>query len=324
MPGANDAELKRTSEALACLIDAHDACLLLAVSGGPDSMAMLDLVQRAWQGPVEAATVDHGLRAESADEARMVADFCAERGVPHATMRPQEPISGSLQAVARSVRYALLRSHADRVGADHIVTAHHADDQLETMMMRLARGAGVDGLAAVRARNGSVIRPMLGFRKAELVRYCTAQSIPFVADPSNANSDFDRVRMRQALATFDAVDPLMAVRSATALAEAAEALDWAAAREAAQSMVHDLEGVRLAIVDYPPGLLRRLVLVALRQLDPDISVRGPALDRLLVRLQEGEQTMIGNILCRPGGAGQGWLFRPAPPRSGAFSRIAPE
>lgn len=324
MPGANDAELIRTSQALACLTAAHDASLLLAVSGGPDSMAMLDLVQRAWQGPVQTATVDHGLRAESADEARMVADFCAGRGILHATLLPQEPISGSVQAAARAARYALLQSHAARIGADHVVTAHHADDQLETILMRLARGAGVDGLAAVRARNGSVIRPMLGFRKAELVRYCTAQSIPFVADPSNANSDFDRVRMRQALATFDAVDPLMAVRSATALAEAAEALDWAAGREAARTMVQDPDGVRLAMVDYPPGLLRRLVLVALRHVDPDISVRGPALDRLLVRLQQGEQAMIGNILCMPAAAGQGWLFRPAPPRGAAFSRIASE
>lgn len=324
MPDANDAELKRIGQALARLTVGPQASLLLAVSGGPDSMAMLDLVVQGWQGPVLAATVDHGLRNESADEAHMVADFCAERGIAHATLRPHEPISGSLQAAARSVRYALLHAHADCLGADHVVTAHHADDQLETIMMRLARGAGVDGLSAVRARNGRVIRPMLGFRKAELVQYCAAQAIPFATDPSNASNDFDRVRMRQALAGFDAVDPLMAARSASALAEAAEALDWAAAREAARALVPERDGVRLTVTDYPPGLLRRLVVAALQQIEPDIAVRGPALDRLLAQLLAGEQAMIGNVLCRPGGAGQGWVFRPAPPRGGSFSGIAPE
>lgn len=327
MPDANDtdqARLTRVAEALADLVPVAGSSLLLAVSGGPDSMAMLDLVARAWPGPVHAATVDHGLRPESAGEARMVAEYCSQQAIAHAILRPSDPIVGSLQAAARAARYRLIEVKADRIDAAHILTAHHADDQLETLIMRLARGAGVDGLSGVRARNGRVIRPLLGFRKAELVRHCEARAIPFVHDPSNVSDDFDRVRVRKALASLDLVDPRMAVRSASALAEAAEALDWAADREARTVLLRSDTGVLLQETDYPPGLLRRMVLLALRRIEPDIAVRGPALDRLLGQLRSGEQAMIGNVLCRPASAGKGWQFEPAPPRAGMRARNAPE
>jgi len=315
MPDANDPLLTRIEDALVRLTGAQDGSLLLAVSGGPDSMAMLDIVRRCWTGQAMAATVDHGLRAESAAEAEMVARYCADVGVPHATLRPSVPITGSLQSAARAVRYALLRGHADQCGAAFIVTAHHADDQLETMLMRLARGSGVDGLAGVRARNDKIIRPMLGCRKAELVAYCQQQSVPSISDPSNANSDFDRVRMRSALARFDVVDPLMATRSADALAEAAAALDWITAREAQRVIVRDGGGARLLATDYPPGLLRRLVQACLDIVQPGLAPRGAQMDRLIASLQQGEQTMIGNILCQAAAQGQGWHFASAPPRA---------
>lgn len=316
MPDANDADLARVGEALARLTDDSRASLLLAVSGGPDSMALLDLVRRGWQGSVQAATVDHGLRRESASEAHMVAHHCATVGIGHAVLRPAEPISGSLQSAARTVRYALLDQQADRIAADFIVTAHHADDQLETMLMRLARGSGVDGLAGVRGRNGRIVRPLLGWRKGELVAHCQRNAIPFAEDPSNANLDFDRVRMREALKRFDMIDPLMAARSAAALAQAGEALDWIAAREADHALV-DVGGGGVQIVQtaYPAALLRRLVLMALQQVQPDLMVRGPALDRLVDTLQRREQGMIGNVLCSPSAGGGGWFLRPAPPRS---------
>ena len=314
MPDANDPLLTRIEDALVRLTGARDASLLLAVSGGPDSMAMLDLVRRCWTGPVAAATVDHGLRKESADEAAMVAGFCADMAVPHATLRPAAAITGSLQSAARAARYALLQSHADQCGAAFIVTAHHADDQLETLMMRLARGSGVDGMAGVRARNGRIIRPLLGCRKTELVAHCDSHGIAFVSDPSNANTDFDRVRMRHALCRFDAIDPMMAIRTAEALADAASALDWITAREALSAIVISNAGVELSCADYPAGLLRRLVERCLDVIQPGLTPRGVQIDRLIQSLQSGEQAMIGDILCRPATDGQVWHFAPAPRR----------
>lgn len=320
MPDANDLLLSRVKDALVRLTGTRDASLLLAVSGGPDSMAMLDLVRRCWAGSVSAATVDHGLRPESAGEADMVSRQCTEAAVPHAILRPSAPIAGSLQSAARAVRYDLLQSHADQCGAAFIVTAHHADDQLETMLMRLARGSGVDGLAGVRARNGRIIRPLLGCRKTELVAYCEEQGIAFACDPSNANPDFDRVRMRDALAQFGAVDPLMAVRSAEALAEAASALDWIVAREAQTVIVTRDPGVELQSILYPPGLLRRLVERCLDVIQPGLAPRGSQIDRLINALRSGEQAMIGDILCRPSAEGTGWHFTPAPRRGGASAQ----
>lgn len=320
MPDANDALLTRVEDALARLTGAHDASLLLAVSGGPDSMAMLDIVRRCWSGPVAAATVDHGLRPESAAESVMVAGYCATKGVSHAILHPSSPITGSLQSAARSARYSLLQGHADQCGADFIVTAHHADDQLETMLMRMARGGGVEGLAGVRARNGRIVRPLLGCRKAELVAHCDREAIKFVSDPSNANPDFDRVRMRSALERFDSIDPLMAVRTAEALAEAASALDWVVAREAQSVILADSTGVKLRTTDYPAGLLRRMVFCCLDLVQPGIAPRGQQIDRLIEALQRGEAAMIGDVLCRPGKTGQTWYFAPAPPRS-APSRV---
>lgn len=313
MPDANNGPSNKVAGALAALTGGQDAALLLAVSGGPDSMAMLAMVQQRWAGPVCAATVDHRLRSESADEAAMVAAYCAHLGVEHRTLRSETPIVGSVQAGARALRYRLLADEAARSGADYIVTAHHADDQLETMLMRLARGSGVDGLSGVRARNGQVIRPMLGFSKAQLEHYCMAHAVPFLNDPSNANPDFDRVRMREALQRFDLVDPLQAVRSASALADVAEALDWIAAREAASAVRTDCAKVTLACTAYPAALLRRLVQHCLAAVQPGIALRGDALDRLIATLQSGGQAMLGDVLCR---GGDSWHFVRAPARRG--------
>lgn len=321
MPDANDDRLIRAVAALEGLTGHPHAHVLLAISGGPDSMALLDLVQRGWRGTVTAATVDHGLRAESAQEAEMVARHCARTGLGHAVLRPVTPIVGSLQAAARAARYDLLYDHADAIGAAFLVTAHHADDQLETMLMRLARGSGVDGLAGIRSRNGRLIRPLLGFRKSELMDHCLSRDIPFVEDPSNANPHFDRARMRQALVGFDVVDPLMAGRSAAALAQAAEALDWTVARLAQTAIVADEGAVRLVETDFPDALLRSLVLDCLARVQPGMAVRGPALDRLLAALKWGGQAMIGDVLCRPASDGEGWCFCAAPPRR---AKSAPE
>src|SRR5262245_16934078 len=118
------------------LAGAEAGKLGIAVSGGPDSLALLLLAEAAFPGRVQAATVDHGLRTESADEAAFVAALCRQRDIPHATLRPETPIEGNIQSAARRARYALLEAWRSEQRLDWILTAHHADDQAETLLMR--------------------------------------------------------------------------------------------------------------------------------------------------------------------------------------------
>ena len=283
----------------------------IAVSGGPDSMALLALARQSWPGRVHAATVDHQLRADSAAEADMVAQYCAVQDIAHNVLAPRTPITGNIQSAARKVRYALLRDWAADAGCQWIATAHHGDDQLETLLLRLTRGAGLDGLSGIRARTGNIVRPLLDMRKSDLLAYCRDNAVPFISDPSNADRDFDRVRMRQALATLDMLNAPQANRSAAALADAGTALDWVVAREAARHVRDRGDTVTLAETAYPREILRRLVLHCLRRVDPAIEPRGAALIRLLEALQRGDKAMIGNIMCTGGAL---WTFAPAPPR----------
>lgn len=211
--------------------------LLIAVSGGPDSTALLlmavEWARRRGRIKIEAATVDHGLRPESAEEAKAVAALCARLGVAHRILqwKGAKPLS-RLQERAREARYRLLVDHAKAIGADVLVTAHHADDQAETVLFRLLRGSGVAGLRGMErttTRDGMTIaRPLIGLKKRELVAFAQARGAPFVNDPSNADPRFARTRLRALL---------------TRLGEAgldAEALDRLARRagETEQALAH--------------------------------------------------------------------------------------
>ena len=181
--------------------------LLLAVSGGPDSTALLILAARWAKGlkakpKLIAATVDHGLRKESKREAAAVGTLSKKLGVPHRTLRwsGKKP-STAIQQTARQARYRLLVDAARKAGASHILTAHTLDDQAETVMIRMARGSGLTGLGAMARRTRLegliLLRPLLDLPKARLVATAQAAKIPFVNDPSNRDPKFTRARLRR-------------------------------------------------------------------------------------------------------------------------------
>ncbi|MBO9579353.1 MAG: tRNA lysidine(34) synthetase TilS [Sphingobium sp.] len=284
----------------------------LAVSGGADSMAMLALAHACWPGRIEAATVDHGLRPDAREEAQMVADWCAEHHVPHAILSPDRPISGSVQAEARAARYALLEAWRIERGLDWLLTAHHADDQFETVLLRLGRGSGVGGLAAVRARRGAILRPMLGMRRADLRDYCDAEDVPYVDDPSNADERFDRARLRRRLAGLDLIDLGRLNRSVEALAEADAALDWMTDEIVARHLRENGDALVLDRTDLPPAILRRLLLRMISSINENAEIpRGPTVDQALVQLFDGKAVSLGDCVVTGGGR---WTIRRAPAR----------
>jgi tRNA(Ile)-lysidine synthase len=218
--------------------------LVLAVSGGPDSLALMILAAQ-WRensskggaGPVSlsVATVDHELREDSSLEAAKVGEWASSLGLPHAILswRGEKP-TRAIQEKAREARYALLFAHAKVMGAEAVATGHHADDQWETLLFRLARGSGLAGLAGM-ARDqafpgGRVIRPLLGLPKQALVDFCRTQDQAFFDDPSNAHPGFARSRLRALAAPLH--DLGFGRAKAQKLAERARkgdaAIDWAA------------------------------------------------------------------------------------------------
>ena len=287
----------------------------IAVSGGPDSMALLWLMASLLPGQVWAATVDHGLRQGSDEEARMVAGFCTREHIPHSTLRPAAPIKGSLQAAARTERYRLLEQWRDANAIDHIVTAHHADDQLETIVMRLNRSSGVGGLAAIRARNGALLRPLLHWRRHQLVELALENDLPFVDDPSNSDNRFDRARLRHALQSQNVIDPEAAARSAQWLTEADEAIDWAV--EQLIASWPDASDIAVIRNDaYPPEMFRRIVALRLRANAAQLAIRGASLDGVIAAMHKGKRAMVGSLLIDPvrGFEGTIWRISAAPRR----------
>jgi tRNA(Ile)-lysidine synthase len=286
----------------------------VAVSGGPDSLALLVLAAASFPGAVHAATVDHGLRPESAAEAESVAKACVGLDIPHAVLRPSAPISGNMQSAARRARYALLEAWRSEQGLDWVVTAHHADDQAETLLMRLNRGSGVAGLAGIRAVNGRVLRPLLEWRRAELQTIVDEAGLAAAIDPSNRDERFDRARLRRELEGAEWLDRLAAARSARALAEAEEALDWAAGRLFAERTRSEGDTLRLDPSGVPAELRRRLLLRALRGIDPHAAPRGEELGRLLATLSQSGSATLAGVKAEAESAGGVWAFSPAPPR----------
>jgi tRNA(Ile)-lysidine synthase len=301
-----------------------DAWIGIAVSGGPDSLALLLLAAAARPGMVEAATVDHALRPESADESRMVGAICELLGVPHSVRTiewPEKPES-AIQERGRVERYRLLGEWANERGIRALLTAHHTDDQAETFLMRLARGAGVRGLGAMRpvvntpGASVALVRPLLGWRRAELEQICSDAGLSPVADPSNEDEHFERVRMRKSLAGMDWLDAKSVALSADYLAQADAALGWATTQEWERAVTNGNGAIVYRPVDAPREIRRRITRRAVLRLATEgngADLRGPELERLLAVLMNGRRATLRGVLCS---GGQEWRFTRAPARRG--------
>jgi tRNA(Ile)-lysidine synthase len=288
----------------------------LAVSGGPDSLALLLLAQAAIPGLFAVATVNHGLRREAADECAMVERVCAERELPCEILviRTGE---GNLQAAAREARYVALGAWARRKGLTALATAHHADDQAETLVMRLNRASGLGGLAGVRPRGlvpGAglpLVRPLLSWRRVGLAEIVRRAGLEPAQDPSNADETYDRVRIRKALATADWLDVEAAAASAAHLADAEDAIEWMVERDWAENVAVAGGGLRYE-TDAPKAVMLRVVSRIIAGFGG--SPRGAAVARLIADLQAGAQGNIAGVAAVVEDGG--WVFRPEPPRSG--------
>ena len=177
--------------------------VVVAVSGGPDSTALLHALSRSARRlrlELVVVHVDHDQRSGSANDARVVAGLAAELGLAHEEVRVS-PRGGDEEAL-RSARYAALERVARRVGAGTIALGHTADDQAETVLLHVLRGAGLDGLAAMRVREGLRFRPLLGAWRSQVEAYCAARGLDPLHDPTNDDQGFTRNRVRAELLPF--------------------------------------------------------------------------------------------------------------------------
>ncbi len=289
----------------------------VAVSGGPDSLALLLLAATARPGLVESATVDHRLRPAAAEEAATVAALCANLGLPHAVLPIEwaEPPTANLQARARDVRYPALGTWALERGLAAVATAHHRDDQAETVLMRLARGSGVGGLAGIERSRPigppvQLIRPLLGWSRAELAAIVAGAGIAAIDDPSNRDERFDRTRARALLGATEWLDPARLAAAADHCRDAEAALAWASAQELGRRHSRDGDTLILDPHGLPRELRRRLLLAGLETFGC-AAPPGPKLNAALAALEEGGVTTLAGLKLEGGAS---WRLSAAPAR----------
>ncbi len=282
----------------------------VAVSGGGDSIALLHILTRCFEpGQVAlfAATVDHGLRPEAASEAAFVADFCASLGLPHTTLRWRDSAAtGNLQDQARRARYDLMAEWAKSQQIATLALGHTANDQAETVLMRLARASGVTGLAAMPVRRClhgiTLLRPMLDVSRADLRDYLVRADVAWVDDPSNDDETFDRIKARRALKALSDLGVTVQglTQVARNMAQARDALDWysfLAAREVAQvsggDLVLDLRKFRTL----PEEIARRLMVQAIHWISgSEYPPRRAAMEGFLTSIRQGRSATLNG--CR--------------------------
>ena len=294
----------------------------VAVSGGGDSLALLHLLKGIYSrrgGVVEAVTVDHGLRNGADAEAQRVGEQAVRLGVTHEVLRWEGwDGTGNLQDAARQARYTLMAQWAQARGLDAVALGHTADDQAETVLMRLARRSGVDGLAAMAPRredHGVLwLRPLLSVGRAALRAHLTATGVRWVDDPSNEDTRFDRIKARRALTALAGlgIDAGSLGVVAQNMGEAREALETYT-RSAARRCMRLSHGAvvfdRAALLAHPPEVQRRLWRRAIDWIAPaPYPPRRTALAQLMRAVSAGHPTTLGGcaMICRKEDA---WLFR---------------
>lgn len=290
----------------------------LAVSGGPDSLALLLLCHEVAPRNFHVVTVDHGLRPQGAAEAAMVAGVCADRHIPHRTLTLSLAGGSAVQERARHARYAAMAALAREEGLVALVTAHHADDQAETMLMRLNRGAGLRGLAGMRAVSQvpadptlPLLRPLLDWRRSDLAAIVQSAGLIAADDPSNRDPHYERVRIRDVMTATQAFDIKAFANSARNLADADAALEWAADL-IWQDVVRNGDGFTWnAAADVPRALALRLLERVLAALDAP-PPRGPDLVRWHDILVSGGVATLGGV--KGDARGGSWRFTRAPDR----------
>lgn len=298
--------------------DARPARIGVAVSGGGDSVALLHLAQGWAVGRgvrLHAATVNHGLRPAAAAEATTMATACSALGVGHRTFHWQDRDGqgwdgqGNLQARARQARRTLLSGWAEAAGLEAVLLGHTADDQAETVLMRLARGSGVDGLCGMRrADAGSVfVRPLLAVSRADLRDWLSARGIAWVEDPSNDDLRFDRIKARRLLAELAplGLTPARLIETAAHMQRAQKTLWQAAAvwtavhlRAEGGDLVVDAEALQLGRSDTEG----RVLAAAVQWIgNAPYRPRHDALQEVAAALRRGEARTLGGVCLTPDG-----------------------
>lgn len=288
--------------------------LVLALSGGADSVALLDaldLLRRPFGFRLTAAHLDHGLREGSARDAAFCAALCAARGVPLSSARVDVRARaarerGGLEQAARRERHAFLRGVARTEGAAAIALAHTQDDQVETLLLRLLRGAGARGLAAMRPRAGELIRPLLGVSRAEVLAHLGERRLAWVEDPSNLDPAHRRNRVRHELLPYleERFNP--AIRRVLARTAALLADEAAHLRAEAEDLVAPFapspgDGLalpRASLAAVSPALARAAVRVALAHVGGETGIGAGHVERVM-RL--ARSSAPGRRVLLPGG-----------------------
>lgn len=272
------AAVERTIRAHAML--APGDAVVVAVSGGPDSMALLDALVRlapTWRLRLHAVHVDHGLRPDSGEDAAWVADRVRAMGLLPDVVRVDAAAHArahrlSLEAAARQLRYRELERARRRVGAARIAVGHHRDDVAETVLLRLCTGAGSDGLAGIPPVRGAIVRPLIERSRAEILAYLAARGLPWREDPSNRDLRFPRNRIRHELLPWleRHVNPRVRAALARTAALLRDEVEWleAEARRSLEELARPpadgswLELDAAGLMALPAALQRRVLRLA--------------------------------------------------------------
>ncbi len=280
--------------------------IALGLSGGPDSMALCYLLSR-WllryqkTTTLHALIVDHGLRPESAKEARQVKKSVTgwAQVKPHIlTWKVNKPEARIMEA-ARKARYALIQEYAAKHRIEDLFLAHHLDDQAETVLFRLAKGSGLDGLAGIRAiQNYETLRfcrPLLNVPKVALVALCDCYNLSFVTDPSNNKDQYARPRMRESMKAL-AREGLTAQRlslTASRLARAAQALDIISKKSEELIIIkNNTKQIVLnlkVLQSHPHEIAYRIIANRLQAMKPDNQIRMENLESLVADLMYADK-----------------------------------